>query len=301
MKYARNTLIFYQAINSTHISFKTLQLPCSKKVKEHLNPEERRTMHRYELFEIHDHPWCPTFLRDLFTDALQAIWNRTNFYNPIAPLLSDALTQTHSTEILDLCSGAGGPWFRLSHDLSQLQDLPITIRLTDKYPNHEAFSEAHAKSAGRITFDPRSISATEVPPDLGGFRTMFSTFHHFRPSQARSILADAVEQNRGIAIFETAGRDPRTFLGVFIIPLLTLLLTPKIRPFHWSRILWTYLIPAVPFALWFDGLMSSLRAYSHQQLQELVQSLPANNYQWQIGDRREGFSPVTYLIGYPKP
>ena len=71
-------------------------------------------MRRYELFEIHDHPWCPTLLRDLFTEALQAIWNRTNSYHPIAPLLTEALTQTHSTQILDLCSGAGGPWFRLS-------------------------------------------------------------------------------------------------------------------------------------------------------------------------------------------
>ncbi len=247
-------------------------------------------MRRYELFEIHDHPWCPTFLRDLFTDALQAIWNRTNSYRPIAPLLSEALTQTHSTEILDLCSGAGGPWLRLIHDLDQ-QAHPITIRLTDKYPNHEAFTQAQAKSHGTITFDPRSISATEVPPDLHGFRTMFSTFHHFRPSEARGILANAIEQNRGIAIFETAGRHPKTILGVCVIPLLTLVLTPKIHSFYWSRILWTYLIPVVPFMLFFDGLMSSLRAYSHPQLRELVKSLRTNNYHWQIGDRHEGFSP----------
>ena len=254
-------------------------------------------MRRYQLFEIHDHPWCPTLLRDLFTDALQAIWNRTNSYHPIAPLLTEALAQTHSTQILDLCSGAGGPWFRLIKDL----DPTTTVRLTDKYPNQEAFTAALSKSNGRITFDPRSISATEVPSDLHGLRTMFSTFHHFTPPEAREILANAVEQNQGIAILETAGRNPRTILGVCVIPILTLLLTPKIRPFHWSRILLTYILPAVPFALCFDGLMSCVRAYSHQQLQELVQSLPANNYQWQIGIQHGGFSPVTYLIGYPAP
>ena len=253
-------------------------------------------MRRFELFEIHDHPWCPTLLRDLVTDALQAIWNRTNSYHPIAPLLNEALAQTHSAEILDLCSGAGGPWFRLIQDL----DPTTTVRLTDKYPNQEAFAAAQTKSSGRITFDPRSISATEVPPDLNGLRTMFSTFHHFPPSQASKILANAVDQNRGIAILETAGRTPKTILGVCVIPILTLLLTPKIRPFHWSRILLTYLIPAVPFALFFDGIMSCLRAYSHPQLHELVQTLPPNNYQWQIGTRHDGFAPVTYLIGYPK-
>jgi hypothetical protein len=30
-------------------------------------------MRRFELFEIHDHRWCPAILRNLFTDALQAI------------------------------------------------------------------------------------------------------------------------------------------------------------------------------------------------------------------------------------
>jgi hypothetical protein len=253
-------------------------------------------MRRYELFELHDHPWCPTLLRDLVTDALQAIWNRTNSYHPVAPLLSQALTQTHSTQILDLCSGAGGPWFRLIRDL----DRTMTVRLTDKYPNHEAFAEAQAKSGGKITFDPRSISATEVPADLHGLSTIFSTFHHFSPTQAGQVLANAVDQNRGIAIFETAGRAPRTILGVCAISLLILLLTPGIRPFHWSRILLTYLIPAVPFALFFDGIMSCLRAYSHPQLNELTQTLPPNNYQWQIGTRHDGFAPVTYLIGYPK-
>jgi hypothetical protein len=253
-------------------------------------------MRRYELFEIHDHPRCPTLLRDLFTDALQAIWDRTNSYHPIAPLLTEVLTQTHSIQILDLCSGAGGPWFRLIHDLDQ----NTIVRLTDKYPNQEAFTQAQAKSRGTITFDPRSISATEVPADLEGFRTMFSTFHHFPPSEARKILANAVEQNRGIAIFETASRAPKTILGVYVIPILTLLLTPKIRPFHWSRIFLTYLIPAIPFALFLDGIMSCLRAYSPQQLNEFTQTLPPNNYHWEIGTRHEGFSPVTYLIGYPK-
>jgi hypothetical protein len=32
-------------------------------------------MGRTELFEIHDHPWFPAFLRDLVTDALQTLWN----------------------------------------------------------------------------------------------------------------------------------------------------------------------------------------------------------------------------------
>ena len=67
-------------------------------------------MRRAELFEIHDHSRFPTFLRDLVTDALQALWNFSNSYKPILPLLRNALDVVGTREILDLCSGGGGPW-----------------------------------------------------------------------------------------------------------------------------------------------------------------------------------------------
>ena len=41
-----------------------------------------------------------------------------------------------------------------------------------------------------------------VPESLNGFRTLFSSFHHFRPEQARAILANAMEKKQAIAVFE---------------------------------------------------------------------------------------------------
>ena len=256
-------------------------------------------MGRTELFEIHDHPWFPAPLRDLVTDALQALWSFSNLYQPIVPLLRDALSRAGTKEVLDLCSGGGGPWQQLVRDLERDQHFPINVRLTDKYPNREAFRRAHSDSNARIGFDPRSIQATDVPADQKGFRTMFSSFHHFRAADARRVLADAVERGRGIAIFEMARRELKTMLANCLIPLLILFLTPRIRPFRWSRLLWTYVLPVVPFVLWFDGWMSCLRAYSQEELGELVGSIPGARYQWEMGTRRDGLLPVTYLIGYP--
>ena len=48
------------------------------------------SVRRIELFEIHDHRWFPTFLRDQVTDALQALWDFSNSYEAIAPLLQKA-------------------------------------------------------------------------------------------------------------------------------------------------------------------------------------------------------------------
>jgi hypothetical protein len=118
-------------------------------------------------------------------------------------------------------------------------------------------------------------------------------------SDARRVLANAVERRKGIAIFEMARREPKIILAICFIPFLILFLTPRIRPFRWSRLLWTYGVPVVPFVLWFDGLMSCLRSYSQEELSELVRSLPEERYRWELGTQRGGFLPVTYLIGYP--
>jgi hypothetical protein len=250
-------------------------------------------MPRKELFELHDHPLFPAFLRDLVTDALQVIWDFSNSYKPILPVLRTAMAAAGTTEVVDLCSGGGGPWTQL------VQGIPITVCLTDKYPNQRAFDRAHSSSGGRIGSDSRSIEATNVPADLRGFRTMFSSFHHFNESEARQVLASAMEHRYGIAIFETVRREARILLAISFIPFLILFLTPRIRPFRWSRVLWTYIIPVVPFVLWFDGFMSCMRGYSDQELSELTQGLPAVGYRWELGTQRDGFLPVTYLIGYP--
>lgn len=256
-------------------------------------------MRRTELFEIHDHLWFPAFLRDMVTDGLQALWGYGNSYGPILPLLRDALSATETTEVLDLCSGGGGPWFRLVRDFENEQHFPLRVCLTDKYPNRAAFEKALSNSDSKIGFHAQPVEATEVPADMRGFRTMFSSFHHFRAAEARKVLANAVAHDRGIAIFETAMRRPRTMLAICAIPALMMFLTPRIRPFCWSRILWTYVFPVVPFVLWFDGWMSCLRSYSHTELHELVRSLPEENYRWRVGTQSDGFLPVTYLIGHP--
>jgi hypothetical protein len=86
------------------------------------------------------------------------------------------------------------------------------------------------------------------------------------------------------------------------IPIATWLFVPFRRPFRWSRLLWTYLIPVIPFVLWFDGLISCLRAYSVGELHDMTSGLVSSGYRWEIGEKAGGFLPVriTYLIGCPQ-
>jgi hypothetical protein len=77
--------------------------------------------------------------------------------------------------------------------------------------------------------------------------------------------------------------------------------TPFIKPRTLSRFLWTYLIPLVPLATCWDGVISMLRVYSERELRELADSLKVEKYVWEIGRASTG-TPLfdfTYLVGYP--
>ncbi|MBC8138477.1 MAG: class I SAM-dependent methyltransferase [Fibrella sp.] len=256
-------------------------------------------MKRIQFMELEDQEWLPEGIRDAMTDYLQAAIRVGRAYNPILPRLKNALDENKSLQIVDLCSGGGGPWSTL------LPELPaqVTVRLTDRYPNESAFRHLQTGTAQRIRMHPDPVDATAVPDELVGFRTLFSSFHHFTPGQAHSILCDTVGKKQGIGIFEATHRSLPAVLIMLLTPLLVLLLTPSIRPFRLSRILWTYLIPIVPLFVLFDGIVSCLRTYTPDELQSMVSDLPppANDYHWEIGEERpkKGVLPITYLIGYP--
>jgi hypothetical protein len=265
-------------------------------------------MRRVQFIELHEQPWFPSSLRADVTDALQFGFNLLQAYAPIAPLLQSVIDSTgHRTNapqsIVDMCSGGGGPWLDLSRKLRCRDDgrdsTGVQVWLTDKYPNLEAFQRVSASSDHHITFYPEPVDAMKVPGALKGLRTMFTSFHHFPPEDARAILQDAVDAGESVGIFEATKRAPSTIGLIFAGILLLFLHTPRIRPFRWSRLLWTYLIPIIPLVLLFDGVVSCLRTYRPQELREIVGKLTSCQYQWEIGELATGKMPVTYLIGYP--
>src|ERR1044072_4630980 len=143
---------------------------------------------RLHLVEIHDLAWCPRALRDALTDFLSFFANTGGAYDSVGPLLRAAIERTGARRIIDLCSGAGGPWSRLA----AIVGLPVGK--THLYAHYPAVLRVDARA---------------VPPEPDGFRTIFTPFHHFRPAEARAILADAVARKQGIGVFEIARRAPR--------------------------------------------------------------------------------------------
>lgn len=256
-------------------------------------------MRRIDIPEIHEQPWLPSLLRDEITDALQSLFGFLRAYQPIAARLGSAASAAGARRFVDLCSGGGGPWLWLQREARTLQNGPLPVCLTDRFPNLQAFERAKALSHGAIDYARESIDARNLPASLSGFRTIFSSFHHFTPMQASAILEDAVANRQGIGIFEMARRRPRTILFTFLVPLGFLLTAPFARPFRLSRIVFTYLIPITPMVLWIDGALSCLRAYVPSELSSLSSRITAPGYVWEVGETSDGIMCITYLLGYP--
>jgi hypothetical protein len=235
------------------------------------------------------------------TDFLRFLMETFAPYRGAAPLLARALALVGDTRIIDLCSGGGGPWLDLVRRIPAEGGPVPRVLLTDWFPNQAAFARLQELGGGAIAGDSDPVSATAVPARLTGFRTLFTALHHFPPAEAHAILTDAVRARQGIAVFEVTSRTPLSLLGVLFLPLLVLLFTPFIRPFRWSRLFWTYLVPLVPLAVWFDGTVSCLRTYTPEELGDLVKDLQ-EGYEWDIGAVRSTPLPsrIAYLVGQPR-
>src|SRR4029077_4188304 len=103
-----------------------------------------------------------------------------------------------------------------------------------------------AQSGGTVDFLSESVDATNVPVDLRGVRTLFSSFHHFPPHVARQILRDAAEKGAPIGVFEFTERSVFACISMLFTPIVALLVVPFLRPFTLRRGLSCLPIPFLP-------------------------------------------------------
>ena len=257
-------------------------------------------MGRIHLFELEDQPWFPRMIRAYMQDHLRFMGDWSGpAYQGFVEKLRTALERVGQREILDLCSGGGGP-IKIILRMLQAQGFAATARLTDLYPNTAAYEQLERESNGTIQGHPSPVNATNVPQELSGFRLLANGFHHFRPEDAARVLADAVTKRQSIAVIEMVSRSALAFFSVGIGLLTVFIATPFVKPFRFSRLLFTYLLPLMPLCILWDGLVSCLRVYSPDELRTLVSQLGHPEYDWDIGTLRMGPGVATYLIGTPR-
>ncbi|KAK3316447.1 hypothetical protein B0H66DRAFT_295354 [Apodospora peruviana] len=259
---------------------------------------------RMHLFEIDDQTWFPAFLRAKVQAALTVAWTThvpmlqtSSPAQLVARVLSSSLGQTIRDYVfIDFCAGGGGPTpsiethlnRTLTSSLSDKEEEPVLFVLTDLHPHTESWRAAAALSPN-LTYIPESVDAANCPPDLISsyktpsssekpkrkiFRLFNLAFHHFDDPLAKAILRNTVNTSDAFGIFEL---QQRNFLGFITCCLfgIGIFLCAPYYAFKWrspATLLFTYLIPVLPFVLVFDGWMSALRTRTPDEVEALLRT-----------------------------
>ena len=256
-------------------------------------------MGRIQFFELLDLPWWPRVFRNGCTSYLQWISSKLNIFYVAPPIIVSGLKNLKSPTILDLGSGAGGPWLSFYQEV--LSSVPnCKIILSDKYPNRDGVSLVDKIKHANLTYKNESVDALKVNIESQLLRTQFFSFHHFNPVQAKSLLSDTMKREQGILIFDGSSKDK--WKGILSSPLIffmTLLSSPFWKPFKKSNLLFS-LFPIIPLSVMFDGIVSYLRFYSKKELEEIISEAdPSGSYQWKVEDVKTKYGWITYMSGFP--
>ncbi|KAH6605885.1 hypothetical protein Trco_005038 [Trichoderma cornu-damae] len=270
---------------------------------------------RLHLFEIDDQPWFPAFLRSRVQDALTLAWNSNTPLQPQSPariaastLIRELGSSVSSYTFVDFCAGGGGPTPAIQRaingHLEAEGEPPVDFVLTDLHPNIAAWENA-AERSPQITYERQPVDASKAPRHLverrDGRKVMrlFNlSFHHFDDALARDVLKDTISASHGFAIFELQDRSLAGVISVLMLGVGAMITAPF---FAWkwrspATLLFSWLLPVLPFVLVFDGLISCLRARTAREIENLLRGCGADAGEWKMRSGRCRFIwPCGYL------
>jgi hypothetical protein len=213
---------------------------------------------KYQIKEIEDLAWFPSFLRNFQTDFIGFVAGQFNIYGPFIRYISEHCLALQP--MFDLCSGSGEPALTIFKGSNCFNHLI----LSDKYPPVKIFNDH------RIYYRGEAIDVREMEFAPGFCYTMFNAFHHFTENEKLKIVCK-IKQTKGTGFFVEI-LEPGVFCFLKVLSLTTigtLLLTPFIRPFSFGRLFFTYVIPVNVFTILFDGIVSVYKSRSVTYYKEL--------------------------------
>ena len=250
---------------------------------------------RLQLFEFNDASWAPALLRETIVEALSRTLRWGRMLDGLVSPLARCLEAAGTSQVLDLCAGAGGPAAVLSEAMAR-RGHDVHFLMSDLFP---AVSEWEPLSAGnpRLGFVAESVDATAISPALGAgrVRVIINALHHFPPDVARKVLRGICQDAPGVFIAEGLVRNPFSFAALAPVGIAALLAAPLVsKDRRFARALMS------PFSLaasaW-DGTVSSMRIYLPEELQEMVADL--DGWTWTSGTfaHSAGFGSGVWFSG----
>jgi len=266
-------------------------------------------MKRLELFEFEDYKWLPSIIRSGATNLIIVFHKLLGTSDILAELILDMRSKVDFNQVVDLGSGSGGAMLECFKKVNEKNiDNPLNLILTDLYPNPNVVAEINNRKLPNIQYHSVPTNATHISEVPSGLKTMIASFHHMSPAIAKQILKSSEDNMEPILIYELAKNNVPTLLWWILLPisliilfLMSLIMTPFVRPMRFSQLLFTYIIPIIPIVYAWDGQASLMRTYTFDDVKELIGDNENPIYKWEIEDAKKsnGKNAGYYIKGYP--
>jgi hypothetical protein len=217
---------------------------------------------RLHLFEFSDLKIKPHSLQHCYHEVLSAAL--ANQYKQLAQHLTQTLESSDTTQILDIGGGQGRYWPNLLGQIEQISGRRATVLICDIHRKVEDHFD------DRIKFHPDLNALVALANTDQGLVTFFSSFHHLKPDDAKTMLENLTGHGRSFVIVEIVQRN--LFRAALMLPstLLLLFRVPFMRPFSLWRLFWTFALPAIPLMYLWDAVVSHLRVYKGDEVAAMV-------------------------------
>jgi hypothetical protein len=227
-------------------------------------------MRRIAVPQLVAQPWYPAVLKTCMAEFLTWFVDRVGAARPFVPYLEAALDRVPSAQLVDLqgTTGAG-----LQCVLPHLDRTVAVEPVTD---------------------------ALSLPTRTAVY-SFVNVLHQLEPDEAVAALATAARARQPVVVVEGNNDNWWQAVGMLLfVPLSVLLSAPLVRPFRWSRLLFTYLVPVLPLATSYDGVAALFRLYDPDALLTLARRTGApDDYVWDAGRAPNGRGgKILYLIGH---
>ncbi|MGB5384799.1 MAG: hypothetical protein WBN19_13140 [Lutimonas sp.] len=225
-------------------------------------------MKRKQAPQISNSKWFPNFLTRCVHEFMTWFVIKVNAAKPFIPLIEEGLQHAERIVVINKKCGAG---------------FDTVDRLLDE-------------KIKRVFVDADNFTASEE-----GLYLSVNSFHQFTLDEAKDILQQIAENKQPVVVVEGNNDSLWQVFGMTVIVPLTVLLTaPFVKPFRFVRIIFTYILPVLPFVTFFDGFMALFKLYAPKDLDELTTSIKTEGYSWRTGKLDNGRGgKIIYLIGYP--
>lgn len=229
-------------------------------------------MRRKQILQIINSNYCPRLIKKLVSEFLSWFVLKTNATKAFLPVINDVLHRSNTKSIVNLELDIGAGINTVQPFLAK--NITVKSLLKHNWNTHNK-----------------------------GVYTFVNCFHQLPVNKAKQHIEAIVKSDNPIVVVEGNNDSLWQIIGMTIfVPLTVLLTSVFVKPFQWTRILFTYLIPILPIIIMVDGCIALLKLYNPSDLKTLVSSIDySKKYSWDIGKKPNGRGgKIIYLKGMPK-